>query len=123
MAYHPGRVTALPLSEALLQSAVIEHLRAYGDPQWLWWHTPNEGKRSAITGAHLKRQGMRAGVGDLSLLHQGRYYELELKTAKGRLQDAQRERQNAVLAAGGMAEVTFGLDDALAVLKSWGALR
>lgn len=113
----------LPLSEALLQSAVIEHLRAYGDRQWLWWHTPNEGKRSAITGASLKRQGMVAGVGDLSLLHAGQYYELELKGAKGRVTHEQALRQQAVTAAGGKAQVAFGLDEALNVLKAWGALR
>lgn len=116
-------MTVLPLSEALLQSAVIEHLRAYGDRQWLWWHTPNEGKRSAIGGAALKRQGMTAGVGDLSLLHDGQYHELELKTDKGRLTLEQAQRLTNVMAAGGKAEVTYGLNQALSVLKLWGALR
>ena len=112
----------LPLSEALLQSAVIEHISIYGRPGWVVWHTPNGAKRHPLTGAALKRQGMSAGVGDLSLLHNGHYYELELKTDQGRLSPAQRARQNAVQAAGGTYEAAFGLDDALGVLKAWRAL-
>jgi hypothetical protein len=66
---------------------------------------------------------MTPGVGDLSLIHQGRYYELELKTVAGRLSPAQRERQFAVQQAGGTFEVAFGIDDALDVMKSWGAIK
>jgi VRR-NUC domain len=124
MGYRRAVLRGPPLTEALLQSAVIEHLRAYGNPEWLWWHTPNAGKRHPITGSQLKRQGMVAGVGDLSLVDPtGRYHELELKTADGRLSPAQRERLDALKAHGVPAGVAYGLDAALGLLRAWGALR
>ena len=58
-------------------------------------------KRSLRMGAELKRQGMTAGVGDVSDgQSDGRYHELELKTATGRLSAAQRERQEALKTSG-----------------------
>jgi len=75
-------------------------------------------------GAELKAQGMRAGVGDISIVSPtGRYHELELKTATGRLSPAQRERQEQLRASGVMVETAYGLDDALRKLTDWGAIR
>jgi hypothetical protein len=110
--------------EAALQRALLQHIEARGTG-WLVWATPNAARRSPRLGAELKRQGLTPGVGDLSLLEppQARYHELELKSAKGRLSPAQRDRRDAVRAAGGTWEVAFGLDDALELLLQWGAIR
>lgn len=110
--------------EAQLQRAVFEHLRWRGKTGWQFWATPNAARRSPRLGAELKRQGMTAGVGDISALSpDGRYHELELKTERGRLSQAQRVRLKAVATTGCRAEVAFGLDDALRKLTAWGAIR
>lgn len=116
-----GRRRAQP--EAELQRALITHIKVRRQPGWLIWAVPNAAKRSPRLGAELKRQGLVPGVGDLSLVHGGRYYELELKTERGRQSDAQRERAFAVHDAGGDYALAFGLDDALRILQSWGAIR
>jgi hypothetical protein len=110
--------------EAQLQRAVFEHLRWRGKAGWQFWATPNAAKRSPRYGAELKRQGLTAGVGDISALSpDGKYHELELKTERGRLSPAQRVRLEAVAASGCRAEVAYGLDDALRKLTAWGAIR
>ena len=110
--------------EAAIQKAIFEHLAWRGVPGWQFWSTPNAARRSPQLGAELKRQGMRAGVGDISALGpSGQYHELELKTARGRLSPAQRERQDALKAAGVRVETAYGLDAALAILAGWGAIR
>ncbi len=110
--------------EAQLQKAVFEHLEWRGKHGWQFWSTPNAARRSPQLGRELKLQGMKAGVGDISALSpEGRYHELELKTAKGRLSPAQRERQDALRHSKVEVATAYGLDAALAVLKRWGALR
>jgi len=72
----------------------------------------------------LKRQGMTAGVGDISgVSPAGLYCELELKTATGRLSPAQRKRQDELRETGVVVVTCYGLDEALAILERWGAIR
>ena len=107
-----------------MQRAVFEHIGWRGKPGWRFWSTPNAARRSLRMGAELKRQGMRAGVGDISMVSPtGRYHELELKTATGRLSAAQRERQEALKTSGVVCATAYGLDAALAILQGWGAIR
>ena len=110
--------------EAAIQRAVFEHIAFRQTPGWRFWSTPNAAKRSLQMGAELKAQGMTAGVGDLSIVSPtGRYHELELKTAVGRLSPAQRARQDELKQSGVICAVAYGLDAALAILKGWGAIR
>ncbi len=110
--------------EAAMQRAVFEHIEWRGKPGWRFWSTPNAARRSLRMGAELKRQGMRAGVGDISIVSPtGRYHELELKVAKGRLSAAQRERQEELKSSGVICATAYGLDAALAILEGWGAIR
>ena len=110
--------------EAAMQRAVFEHIEWRGKPGWRFWSTPNAARRSLRMGAELKRQGMKAGVGDVSAISpSGQYFELELKTAKGRLSPAQQERQDALRHSGVEVATAYGLDAALAILRRWGALR
>ena len=119
--------------EAALQRTLFEHIALRRRPGWLIWTTPNASKRTLRYGAELKRQGMSAGVGDISLLRapNGKYHELELKTQadlltrtrRGRPSPAQIERRAQVTATGATYEVAYGLDAALAVLTTWGAIR
>lgn len=59
-------------------------------------HSPNGGKRNLIEAAKFKEMGVRAGFPDLILLVPNKQYPfmgIELKTAKGRLSEHQKEYQ------------------------------
>lgn len=109
--------------EDRLQMVVVKLLEFQGHPGLYFWHTPNEGKRSPRTGARNKAMGVQRGVPDLSLLWQGRYYGLELKTEKGRQTPEQRDAQAAIEAAGGVYHCAHGYAAAVAFLESIGAIR
>jgi hypothetical protein len=109
-------------SERQIQTTLVEHIRKRQVPDLLWFHVPNA-PRSRITGAILKAMGMRAGVSDLLFLHCGKLYALELKAADGRPTTEQLRFQADVNRAGGYAALCYGLDRALACLKTWGLIK
>jgi hypothetical protein len=106
-----------------IQREVLRHLSIRGVPYAFWWHTPNAGKRSAKQGAQAKQLGLVPGVPDLCAVKGGKFYGLELKTPTGVLSDDQIATLEAIEAAGGICEVTYSLDAALACLEGWGLLR
>ena len=44
-----------------------------------YWAVPNGGSRSKIEGAKLKATGTKSGVPDITIVHDGLYYGLEVK--------------------------------------------
>jgi len=107
--------------EAQMQRAVMQRLQFARRRGWSVWANLNAGIRSGRLGAELKRQGMLPGLGDISLLSpQGMYFELELKTERGRLSDAQVARGIEVEMCQGKYQVAYGMDEALNVLAAWG---
>jgi hypothetical protein len=74
-------------------------------------------------GGILKGLGVRPGVADFCILHDSRFYALELKAPGGRSTAAQTAFRESVAAAGGLASEAVGLDAALRVLESWGLLK
>lgn len=109
--------------EDQIQRAVFEHIRQRGVPGIVAWHTPNGGKRRPIEAAILKGLGVRAGVADVCIVHDGAFYALELKAEGGRSTEAQIKFRDDVNAAGGYATEAHGLDAALRVLEVWQLLR
>ena len=88
----------------------------------LLYHCPNGGRRDAIEGAHLKAQGVRAGVPDLCLpVARGGYHGMyiELKAARGRLQPTQRAWLDALNAQGYKAVCVYGFDEARIVVEEY----
>jgi hypothetical protein len=117
-------VVASSLDEAAIQRAVCQHLDARPAPGLVWWHSPNGGFRLPVEAAIFKGLGVRPGVADLILLHEAKFHALELKAhAKSRVSLAQRQFIADVRAAGGEADIGYGLDDALRKLEAWGLLR
>ena len=106
------------MTEAEIHRAVIGHIELRGVAGLVYFHVPNA-PRSAISGRKLKDMGMRAGVADLIMLHQGAAYALELKAENGHLSPQQRQFLADWQYAGGRAMVTRGLDEALGILKKW----
>jgi hypothetical protein len=110
-------------TEADIHAAVVDALRRLARPGVVWWHTPNGERRDARDGAKLARFGVRAGMPDLFVLIAGRLYGLELKRFGGRLSAAQRDMHMALTVAGATVTTAASIDDALVVLRRWGAIR
>ena len=109
--------------EAALQRTVVEHLRFTGVPGMIYFSIANEGKRSAVMGAELKRMGLRAGAADLCVIVGGKAHFLELKSAKGKQSPEQKAFEADAIEAGCNYAVANNINDALTTLRAWGAIR
>ena len=99
---------------ALMQWWALE-CRCYGVDERLLYAIPNGGLRSQITGAKMKREGVRAGVPDLFLaVAQGDYHGMfiEMKTSTGRVQPSQKTMMELLQSQGFHCVVCRGWDDA-----------
>lgn len=109
--------------EQQIQKAVVQHLRLRGVKGLVFFHVPNGGRRSAHEGAIFKSLGVRAGVSDLILVHEGKIFAMELKAPGGRATEAQMAFQSDIDAAGAFTAMPEGIDAALQTLEAWGLLR
>ena len=88
----------------------------------LMFAIPNGGARDAITGAMLKREGVKPGVPDMLLpLPAGDFHGLfiELKTAKARPSSEQREWLMRLCNRGYAAVLCRGLDEAIDTISRY----
>lgn len=109
-----------------LQMAVVELVRFTAKPGVVAHSVPNEGPRNPRLGERLKRMGLRPGAGDLVFLlpPTGRAAYLELKNGKdGRQSAEQKQFELDVIAVGGLYALARTLDEAVTILKQWGAIR
>lgn len=86
-------------------------------------HVPNEGKRSKIVGAELKRMGLKRGFPDLQLLVPNKKYAgliIELKADKSkRLSKEQKEWIEKLNSYGYKAVRANGADEAIGIIKEY----
>lgn len=112
-------------TEAQEQAALIKWTQAVRGkyPELaLLYHAPNEGKRSAITGARLKAQGMKKGFPDLFLpVARGGKHGLfiEMKSRKGRASPEQLWWLERLTAQGYAAVVCHGWEEAKEVIENY----
>lgn len=114
-------------TEAIEQRRLAAWLRA---KKLTWMHTPNEGKRSRVTGAHLKALGMAPGFPDILIFNTpprqchvwAKGVAIELKsTRKGaKATPAQIDWLDKLEACGWAAVVCYGADDAIQRLTEMG---
>ena len=117
------------LSEYDEQVKLANYLDAKG---YLWCHVPNGGNRNPITGAKLKRQGVKPGVPDVLIfdnLEAEIYLEgigkcsgiaIELKKSNGNLSDVRESQQkwlNDLERRRWITKIAFGADDAIDFLE------
>jgi hypothetical protein len=90
--------------EHRIQSAIVEWFdMRYHHMRFLLFAIPNGGSRSVITGAMLKREGVRRGVPDLFLAiptHSASGLFIEIKTPEGRVTPDQDEYHGILERAG-----------------------
>ena len=110
------------MTEDALHRQVARLLDAVG---WLWWHTPNGGRRDRIAAARLSGLGVRPGVPDILILEpwdceirQGMGVAIELKVRPNRATPAQLAWIEAASLRGVLCAVCYSLDDVMDVLRS-----
>lgn len=110
--------------EVVLHMAVAKVLRDHAITTWQWTHIASGELRDVRTAVKLKQMGVRRGWPDFVLVPStGQMHCLELKREGEKLTDAQRDFESWCNAGAIPHAVAFTLDDALAVLDSWGCLR
>lgn len=110
--------------EQEIQKAVFAHLNSRARHHTFAFHPANGGKRNPIEAAILKGMGVVAGVPDVIILHNGRFFAMELKAEGGKPPTAaQMECVSRINSCGGTAAICKGLDSALRTLEMWGILR
>jgi len=109
--------------ESAIQRAGFEHIRIRGVPGLFAFHPANGGYRRPVEAKILKSLGVRAGVPDIIIIHNGHCFALEIKAPGGRATDKQLECIAALEQAGAFTCIAEGLDRALATLERWGLLR
>lgn len=101
-----------------LQKAVAQLLDLLG---WLWWHTPNGGKRSAREAARLKAMGVKAGVPDVLIFERtntgfGCAIELKIKPNKPTVE--QLATMEALRGRGWQATVCHSMDEVMMTINA-----
>jgi hypothetical protein len=110
------------LTESAIQRAVVVYLEKCFDG--LFFHIPNEGKRSQIWGW---QQGIRAGVPDLCVLWWDetnkipRIGFIELKAGKNDLRDSQVRWRESLIALGVYWGLARSVNDVQDLLDNWDA--
>lgn len=116
--------------ETRLQFVVVDYLRTVLPRDAVFWHCPNGGQMSEAWRKMLAGLGVLPGASDLMLVHGGKFYAIELKTAadplrgvtKGYQSKPQKAFQSAIETAGGHYAVCRHTDDVRAALAAWGVL-
>lgn len=107
--------------ESTLQTQTAQWLSMqYPAEKYLYFHTPNGGKRDAITGAILKRQGVRKGVPDWIFLEPRNGASgliVELKTKTGSTSKEQKEFIKMALQRGYVTAVCRTLDNFMDIVN------
>lgn len=101
------------------QIAVVTYLTYKG---LLFHHSPNEGKRTARTGARLKSLGTKPGFPDLFVYEpRGRYKGLaiEMKTLTGRPTKEQKQWISDLKARGYASFVCHGANEAICIIDKY----
>lgn len=90
-----------------------------------YWAVPNGGRRNIGTARKLKAEGVKAGIPDLTVIHNGRYYGIEVKkpktsTPKGRLSQSQLQAMAKINDSGGVVGLAYSVSDVIDLLEIWG---
>ncbi len=108
-------------TEFSLHCAIAGFLSLNTDPAvWDWFHVPNGEKRSKAAAGRLKAMGVKAGVSDLVIDHQGRITYVEIKGASGSLSRAQKAWRDAAITRGVEFHTVRSIEEMEAVLTGLG---
>jgi hypothetical protein len=109
-----------------MQCTVIAWCRTQRDGRRLAIHIPNEGKRSVVMGARLKREGMKPGVSDIFIpMAVGGWHGLwlELKARDKKPTPSQYQFLSDMDAQGFATGWTDDVDSAIAIITAYATGR
>jgi len=104
------------------QKAIAQYLDMRGV---CWFAVPNGGQRNKIVASKLKAEGVKAGVPDICIIHDGMAYFLEVKkpktgdSAKGQLSKNQKVMIEKIRQAGGEVAVVYSVADVIEQCIEW----
>ena len=110
------------MTEHDLQCAICDYLDIR---RVCYWAVPNGGKRNKFEAKRLRDEGVRSGVPDISIVHDGMYYGLEVKkpatrTPKGYLSKNQKSMIKQIEDVGnGEVKVVYSVADVIEALIDW----
>lgn len=118
-----ARISPLEADEQKMLFEWAEYAEVLYPELQLMYHIVNEGRRSYRSGAELRKQGMKAGVPDICLpVPRGGFGALyiEMKRAKGgRVSDAQDWWIEKLNAAGNLAVICHGFEEAKEIIMRY----
>lgn len=103
------------MTEAQITRHIMARWRSLGLPNTLVASIPNAGARG--------QYGLTRGLPDLLCIAPGFVGFLELKTAKGKVSKHQAAFKTLCVANGIPHSISYGLDEAVAVLEHWKIVR
>lgn len=106
--------------EFRLSCVVADYLAVALPRDALWTHFPAGEARTAITGARLKRMGLKPGWPDYLVVSNGRLIGIELKAGTGKASAVQADVGEGFLRAGFSWVVCRTLEDVQAALLKRG---
>lgn len=106
--------------EAELQAAVCRFLAVAMTPPSRFFFCPNGGNLSRTQAGRFKAMGLTPGVPDLHFIWPGGYGVIELKAAKGRLDDKQVAFLGHVQECGHRWAVCRSVEQVESTLREWG---
>ncbi len=110
------------MSEDALQISIIDYLKLV-KPRAFYFHVPNASKAHVSHRVKLKRMGLVSGVADLLfILPGGRIGAIELKMAKGRQSDSQKDFEAICGEFGVDYKIAHSIEEVAQILREWGCL-
>jgi hypothetical protein len=107
-----------------IQTRAINLIKTLLKPDIHIYAIPNGGYRRPSEAIRLKAEGVKAGIGDLIFLAPNRVVGfLEMKTKRGSLTDEQEGFMAICIRHGHLWGMARTVDEAVAVVRSWGMLR
>ena len=113
-------------SKEEIEQAALFRWASYAQTQYeelkLMYHVPNEGKRSAVTGARMKQAGLKPGVPDVCLPtahggYVGLYIEMKVKPNKPT--ENQKQWLRALREAGHFTAVCYTWEEAKNLIEEY----
>ena len=107
--------------EDALQIAIVGFLEQFAYDDVIWYHVPNQGRRSIGYAMKMRRMGLRPGIADLCFVcPDGRPAFMELKHGAGAVRPDQMTFARKCVRLGIRHEFVRSIDQAMTVLRDWG---
>ena len=109
---------------ALRGPHVVDTIKRWRMPGWIYTHIASGEKRDQVTAARLKRMGVTPGFPDLVFFGpHGEVCFIELKAERGRLSESRLAIKGHLEAGGHGYHCSSDYREVIETLKGWGVLR